>query len=120
MINDFYTRKEDDVNYDPNMLEVNSPEEELIMQTKMILGTTKKSILGELDFGINLLDYLYSYNTNIQHIEDTINEQLMKYSNLAYQLNTHIRVSKMKTPDDKIALLSDIYVDNKRAFGLVF
>ena len=119
-MNDFYIRPEDDPYYKPDIYETSSLSEQLVNQIKILLGTVKKDILGVYNMGIDLYDYLFKKNINLNKLESEMNEQLLSFSELAYNMNVHIEANEITTNDNKRAIIFDIYVDDKKVFGILF
>lgn len=119
MLTEFYIRSENDPYYRPNILETNREDEALVTQVKITLGTNRSSVLGECGFGLNLIDFLYQYDVSPTEVSAEMNNQLNKYSELARIHNIKFDVRKVKTPDNKVALLADMQIGGKNVLGFL-
>lgn len=119
MISEFYIRHETDPYYKPNVLETNREDEALVNQVKVTLGTTRASVLGEAGFGMNLIDFLYQFDVNPQSVSTEMNDQVSLFSELARIHNITFDVKKVRTFDDKVALLADMRVNGKNVLGFL-
>lgn len=119
MIKDFYIRSENDPYYRDNIVETRTETDALVNQIKITLGTTPTFVLGEPRFGISLEQYLFQFDINADSISVEINEQINNFSELASIYNIKMDVKKVKTPDNKTALLADMQIDGKNILGFL-
>lgn len=122
MLRDFYFRKEDDVNYTPDVMEISSEQEELVYQVKMILLTNKTEVLGESQFGANQEDMLFTTSDfDGSMLARNLVDQINQYSEIARVFNLGITAKRMVDPNNayKDVMLLDVTVKGKSAFGVI-
>jgi len=119
MIKEFYIRPETDPYYKPGILETNREDETLVNQVKITLGTTRTNVLGEVDFGMNLIDYLYQFDVDPNSISNEMSDQVNKYSEIARIHNIQFDAKKVKTFDGKVAILADMKIGGKNVLGFL-
>ena len=57
---EFYIKKEGDPRFDVGQMEADGDIAEILIQIETLLFTSKGSVLGDPDFGLNLDDYVYT------------------------------------------------------------
>jgi hypothetical protein len=76
---DFYIIGPDDPTFSP--IEVIEDEllNVIVQKYKMVLFTNKGEVLGDPDFGANLLELLYQTKVSESHVRNIISEQITSY-----------------------------------------
>jgi hypothetical protein len=116
---DIYTRIQGDPNFAPDKIEITEDLELLLMQIEMILFTRQHDVLGDLGFGGDLEDLVFSTNISGSSIENIINTQIMEYIPLANTYTVDVSCEFYKGVDRDTAVL-DIIVDGATVMGLLF
>lgn len=88
---DFYIIGTDDPSYIPFEYIEDEPIGVIIQKYKMILFTNKGEVMGDPNFGANLLELLYETKVSESYVRTIINEQIAQYIpellNTNYNLN---------------------------------
>lgn len=83
---DFYIINVDDPTYTHLQIIEDELLNVIIQKYKTILFTNKGEVLGDPDFGANLLELLYQTRVSESYVKNIINEQIVKY--IPEMLNT--------------------------------
>lgn len=78
MIREIYCKLSSDPNYLPNV-ETQDEAFNILQQIKVVLGTKRGEVLGTYSFGVNLQEYLFSYNMSREEILYALNAHLANY-----------------------------------------
>ena len=78
MIREIYCKLPSDINYVPN-IETQDEAFSILQQIKVILGTKHGEVLGSYSFGVNLQEYLFTYNMSREEILYALNAHLANY-----------------------------------------
>lgn len=127
ILNDFYARGPEHGNYDPSVIEINTPVDSIVSRIEMIIFTNKGEVLGDSEFGADLEFYLFKTQVDATYIEDIIKQQINKYipemANIPFDIVAEFISGGSENSD---ALLISVYVyeqeitaffyDRKRAF----
>jgi phage baseplate assembly protein W len=88
---DFYILYKDHPRYAPKELIEDEVVNVIIQKYEMILFTNKGEVMGDPEFGANLLELLYQTKVSESYVISTIDEQIAKYvpelANSNYTLN---------------------------------
>ncbi len=79
MLRDLYFRDDTDNKYKWELIETNSKLEAVLNKVRMILFTTRGSVFGEPNLGMNLEDYLFNFNFDEQDLKSKFNAQVNQY-----------------------------------------
>ena len=72
----------------------------IIQKYEMVLFTNKGEVLGDPDFGANLLELLYQTKVSDTHVRDVINEQINKYIPELLNTNYTLNVVFVQDPEN--------------------
>ena len=75
MIKEIYCKLPSDSNYE-RKIESDDEAYNILQQIKVVLGTKRGEVLGTYSFGVNLQEYLFSYNMSQEEILYSINAHL--------------------------------------------
>lgn len=114
---EIYIREPEDPNYKGGILEINDEVEILIAQLKMILLTNKGDIIGAPAFGMSLEDLLFSFNANEFTLQNTFNDQLMRFCPLSSKYDIRMEVKFFRGTVRDIGFL-DISINDRKVFGV--
>jgi len=88
---DFYIIGPDDPTYTPLQVVEDELLNVIVQKYKMVLFTNKGEVLGDPDFGANLLELLYQTKVSESYVRNTISDQIARYIpellNTSYSLN---------------------------------
>lgn len=88
---DFYIIGPDDPTYTPLQVIEDELLNVIVQKYKMVLFTNKGEVLGDPDFGANLLELLYQTKVSESYVRNTISDQIVRYIpellNTSYSLN---------------------------------
>ena len=79
MRNDIYNRNPDDPNYAENILEMDDTLDMFKQQIESCLFTPKTTVMGSINFGASLDEYIWSYQTSAYDL----NYVIFRYFNVA-------------------------------------
>lgn len=116
---DIYTRIPGDPNFVPDKIEIVDDLEFILIQLELILFTRKHDVLGEMGFGGDLEDLIFTTNLSASYIENIIREQITQYIPLANTYNIDVSCEFYKGVEKDTAVL-DITVDGTTIIGLLF
>lgn len=97
---DFYIIGSDDPSYVPLELIQDEIINVIIQKYKMVLFTNKGEVLGDPDFGANLLELLYQTKVSNSHVRDVINEQIAIYIPELLNTNYTLNVIFVQDPEN--------------------
>ncbi len=97
---DFYIIGSDDPSYVPLELIQDEVINVIIQKYKMILFTNKGEVLGDQNFGANLLELLYQTKVSDSHVRDIINEQISIYIPELLNTNYTLNVVFVQDPEN--------------------
>lgn len=118
MIQELYIRNPSDPNFKINVLSHSDPIESIISKIKMILGTRQGQIVGDLNFGIGIEDFIFETKINKFHLEEKIKQQLGQYVSESAKYSIQPIVSFGKGPGYDYCVI-DFSIDGVKAFGVL-
>ena len=83
MRNDIYNRNTQDPNYTQMQLEMDDTLEMFRQQIESCLFTPKTTVMGSLDFGAALDEYVWSFMTSTNDLNYAVVQQISKYCSLS-------------------------------------
>jgi hypothetical protein len=113
---DIYFKLPSDTVFDPNGIEEESVLETFLQQVDMILTTTKGTVLGDPEFGLNLDQYLWSFTGGSGSIKQQIEQQINNYIYLEDPIDYSIDVNFI-SGEIYDTILIDIVVDGNKIAG---
>ena len=120
-IRDFYMRPEDDPRYRPDQIEVYDEIESCINQIKMTLLTEKGEVLGEPNFGLNVMSYLFEFELDPFKLSDNANAQISKYVTEAKKRSVTAKPSYTTDEKDRKIYALQIGIDGRRSpFAILY
>lgn len=114
---EFYIKKYGDPKFDSGQMEVDDEITELLIQLETLLFTSKGSVLGDPDFGLNLDDYVYSFRYNDKMLVKVVSEAINIYIPLSKKYSVEVTVDFTDEVDRHLVFIS-IVVDAKYQVGL--
>jgi enolase len=114
---EFYVKEIGEPNFSPDKLQQDAELSMLMTQIETMLFTRKGDVLGDLDFGASLEDYVYELRYNDFQLKRVINEQLNKYIPLAQKYNVELEIDYAEEVD-RHAVFLDITVDSRFQLGV--
>lgn len=114
---EFYIKTYGDPKFDVSQMEIDDEITELLIQLETLLFTTKGSVLGDADFGLNLDDYVYSFRYNDNMLVKVCKEAINKFIPLSKKYNVDVTVDFTEEVDRHLVFIS-IVVDAKYQLGL--
>jgi hypothetical protein len=118
MATDLYSRNPTFKKYQDNLLEVTDEISLLVTQIENLFATSKKSVMGSLDMGMDLLDMLFTLNLTETEIISNISEQIYNYCPLAMEHDVDVQVQFFKGNAKDVAVI-DIYINNSKAISVL-
>lgn len=117
-IRDIYIRPREDKSYKQDVIHFDDEYESILTQIKVVLGTTKGEVLGNIDFGINLEDLVFETNINSEEVKARIKEHLAMYvtpSFPTHRIDCEVRFGHH--PDGWDYCIVDINIDGQNVLG---
>ena len=116
-IRDIYTRTPDDPNF-KFLYEHNDPIESIVAKIKMILNTRQGDVLGDLNFGIGIEDYVFETKIDSKHLQERIRAQINQYISESgnYSIQPKVQFGKEEGYDYAVV---DIYINDIKAIGFL-
>lgn len=97
---DFYILYKDHPRYESSEIIEDEAISVIIQKYEMILFTNKGEVLGDPDFGADLLDILYSTKVSDTYVKDIINEQISIYIPELVETNYTLDVVFVQDPEN--------------------
>jgi len=114
---EFYIKKYGDPKFDNSQMEIDDEITELLIQLETMLFTTKGSVLGSPEFGLNLDDYVYSFRYNDNMLVKLIREDINRFIPLSKKYSVEVTADFTDEVDRHLVFIS-IVVDAKYQVGL--
>ena len=120
MIREIYCKLPTDSNYEQK-IESDDEAYNILQQIKVVLGTKRGEILGTYSFGVNLQEYLFSYNMSIEEILYTLNAHLASYVYYdTTKFNVYVDVKYgHNTSDVTDYAVVDVFINEKACLGIL-
>ena len=71
----------------------------IVQKYEVMLFTNKGEVLGDPNFGANLLDLLYQTKVSAEFVKSSINEQIQVYIPELYTINYNLNVVFVQDPE---------------------
>ena len=118
MINDIYGRNPGEPNYKTNQMELDDTLELFKQKIESCLFTPKTSVMGDVNMGASLDEFIWSFRTSADDINFVVNQQIQQYCTMArtfpYTVNTQFYAGSVRD----IAVLN-IEIDNRDRFNVI-
>lgn len=118
MLREIYFRDSSDPKYKKELIETNSKLESVLNKIRMILFTNRGEILGEPNLGMNLEDYLFTFNFDQQELKSKFNSQVNAYIPEQSEFKINMDVS-FESDGIKNYVYLYIYVNQQLHFGVI-
>jgi hypothetical protein len=118
MIKEIYIRTSDDPKYISTALEHSEEIEMILGKLLMILKTQKGEVLGDPDFGVNLEDYLFTFDLDEERIRKEIFNQIIIYIPESSSYNMKLEIKRFKGTTRDFILL-DFIIDGRKSLGVL-
>jgi hypothetical protein len=118
MIEEIYIRNPKDPNFKINVLHHSDPIECIITKIKMILGTRQGQVIGDLNFGLGIEDYIFETKINKFQLEEKIKQQIGQYVSETANYTIKPEVSFGKADGYDYCVI-DILINGQRTFGVL-
>jgi hypothetical protein len=114
---EFYIKKDGDPRFDVGQMEIDGDIAEILIQIETLLFTTKGSVLGDPDFGLDLDDYVYSFRYNDNMLVKAVSEAITRFVPLSKKYRVDVTVDFTEEVDRHLVFIS-IVIDAKYQVGL--
>ena len=118
MHNDIYNRNPDDPNFMSDQLTLDSPIEMFKQQIENCLFTTKTMVMGSVDFGASLEEYVWTFRTSSDALENVVNLQISSYCTLAKYFQYRVEAKFYYGTIRDICQI-DVDIDGKEKFSVL-
>lgn len=120
MIKEIYTILTSDRNY---KLQVDTNDEitRILQQIRMVLGTKPGEVLGDINFGLNLSQYLFNLSYNPTEIQQLVTNAVLtriSYDSTKYNVSVDVKFGQDHYNHSDYALV-DIIINQKRCLGII-
>lgn len=116
---EFYSRHEEDPNYVSDVYETNNELEAMVYQIRMLFLSSQGEILGQPDFGTNLLDKLFKTYINIDSLKAQLLKQLNLYCEMSKKYKIDLKIRRVPDRGNRDLMLIDVIVNGVSAFGFI-
>ena len=115
---DIYTRTDDMLNYQPDLLEVDDDISLLILQLENLLFTEPRRVLGSSNFDIDLEGLLFNLMLNESYIQGRITTAIGNFCPLreTYQIDVRVNFYSGEVSDIGEVLIT---VDGRKVFSVL-
>jgi hypothetical protein len=115
---DIYTRTDDMVNYQQDLLEVDDDLSFVILQLENLLFTQPRQVLGSSNFGIDLEGLLFNLMLNESYIQGRITTAISNFCPLreTYSIDVKVNFYQGETADIGEVLIT---IDGTKVFSVL-
>lgn len=114
---EFYVKNIGDPKYQNDKLQQDNEISMLLTQIETLLFTRRGDVLGNPSFGMNLEDFVYSFQYNNYQIRGLVSRQISDFIPLASKYNVGVEVDFIEESSKHIMFL-DITVDATIKMGI--
>jgi hypothetical protein len=115
---DIYSRADDMMNYDPNLMEVADDLSIITLQIENILFTPSRSVIGVPAFGVDLESLLFNLTISANTIENIIMKQIAGNCPSVQSIPVSVQVKFFQgTTRDTAEVF--IYINNSKTFSVL-
>lgn len=121
MIKEIYCKLPTDLDYEKK-IETTTEIEQILQQVRVVLGTEPGQVLGSHDFGIDLQQYLFSYNQSQAEILYAINNALatwIRFDTTKYSIYADVAFGKNEDDDATDYAVIDIIINENKCLGIL-
>lgn len=118
MYQDIYNRNPQDPNYKDNQLEMDDRLELFKQQIESCLFTPKTSVMGDVNMGASLDEFIWSFRTSSEDINFVVNNQIQQYCTMAYDFPYVVNTQFYAGTVRDIAVLN-VEIDNRDRFNVI-
>lgn len=120
MVKEIYCKLPTDIGYE-HKIETNNEIQCILQQIRMVLGTKPGDVLGAPGFGLNLNQFLFDYNRNMNEIRYLVNAAIgyyIKFDSNKYAVGCEINYGHNAGDPYEYAVI-DIYVNQQKTLGVL-
>ena len=118
---DFYIRSVNEEKYINDLREIDDDISLLLSQIELLLNTREGDLLGDIEFGVRLEDYIFTFGRNEAEIKNHIADKIFKYCNIELLQKYPVHVdTKFFTTNTNDVCLIDIYIDGRKTIGFIY
>jgi hypothetical protein len=115
---DIYSRSDDMLNYNPNLMEIGDNLSIIALQIENILFTPARSLIGVPEFGVDLESLLFNLTISGSTIENIIMKQIAGNCPLIEEIPVSVEVKFFSgTVRDTAEVF--IYINNQKTFSVL-
>ena len=118
MIKEIYIRTADDPNFQPNIFEHSNEIEMLLGKLRLMFNTRQGDVLGDLGFGVNLEDELFTFDVSEEELRNKINSQMEMYIKEVKNFDVKFDIQRFRGTARDIILI-DIIIDSRKYLGFL-
>ena len=108
---ELYIKSGDDPNWRPDQMQVDEELAMLLTQIETLFFTNKGDVLGDLEFGLNLEDYVYSFRYNDSMLQGVVKNGISTYIPLSNKYKIDVEVEFTEQTERNIVLINVIIND---------
>lgn len=120
MLHEIYSILSSDQRYKPQ-LETTDEITQILQQIRMILGTKPGDVLGDISFGIDISQYLFSMSYDKEQMRELITQAIINklyYDPTKYNVVIDIKFGKDHDSHSDYAIL-DISINQQKVLGIM-
>ncbi len=120
MLHEIYSILSSDQKYKPQ-LETTDEITQILQQIRMILGTKPGDVLGDISFGIDISQYLFSMSYDKEQMRELITQAIINrlyYDPTKYNVVIDIKFGKDYDSHSDYAIL-DISINQQKVLGIM-
>lgn len=120
MLHEIYSILSSDQRYKPQ-LETTDEITQILQQIRMILGTKPGDVLGDISFGIDISQYLFSMSYDKEQMRELITQAIINrlyYDHTKYNVVIDIKFGKDHDSHSDYAIL-DISINQQKVLGIM-
>lgn len=118
MLKEIYAKDPQDIAYQDNIIDHSDAYEAALSKIRMILYTKPGEVLGDPNFGVNLEEYVFALNASNKTIENSIQEQIIRYVPESEFMDISVSVSFQQGNTHDICYI-DIKLNGTPAMGII-
>jgi hypothetical protein len=118
MRNDIYNRNPADPNFIDGQLEMDDTLEMFKQQIESCLFTPKTAVMGDIDFGASLEEYVWSFRTSVSALKAILTRQIQSYCTMSKGYPFSVDVQFYRGTIRDIAQI-DIIIDAENKFSVI-
>ncbi len=115
---DFYILNNEFENFDPTKMEELDDLNIFKQKLFLLLNTNQGEVLGSVNFGSSLYQFLFELNLSEKEVEDMVIQQIKRYIPEANEFDLKVSIQKLTSNFTDIFIL-DFIIDGRKSFTII-